>query len=142
MQTLAYILEVIILIISLFLFGRFIVDRYLRWSEANRRAGELLRAVLTHEQYGQLIQQGYVDIPSPRDPRRIYRVPRAPGLVRVMEEERRKASLCLQPFKWVPDADIVVIHKLMIEADEQTYLQKANVIGPVWDPVWDPYNIR
>jgi hypothetical protein len=131
-ETLAYIVGEIILIISLFLLGRFIVDRYLRWSEANRRAGELLRAVLTHEQYGQLIQQGYVDIPSPRDARRIYRVPRAPGLVGVIEEERRKASLCLQPFKWVPDADIVVIHKLMIEADEEAYLQKANIIVPIY----------
>jgi hypothetical protein len=26
----------------------------------------------------------------------------------------------------VPDADIVAMHKLMIEADEETYLQTAN----------------
>jgi hypothetical protein len=46
--------------------------------------------------------------------------------VQVIENERVKASLCLQAVEWVPDADMVVIHKLMIEGDEDTYLQKAN----------------
>jgi hypothetical protein len=30
----------------------------------------------------------------------------------------------------VPDDDIVVMHKLMIEADEETYLQTANTFTP------------
>jgi hypothetical protein len=34
--------------------------------------------------------------------------------------------LCLQPLECLPDADRVVLHKLMIEANEETYLQKAN----------------
>jgi hypothetical protein len=68
-----------------------------RWSRADRRAGELLRAVLTQEQYSQLILQGYIDIPSPSVPQRVYRVPQFPGLVRVIENERHKESLCLQP---------------------------------------------
>ena len=72
------------------------------------------------------MRNGYLDIPSSRYPGRIYRVPRTPGLVGVIEQGRRKASLCLQPLEAVPDADIVVMHKLMIEADEESYLQTAN----------------
>jgi len=100
-------------------------------SSADRRARQLLRAVLTHEQYHQLSKQGYIDIPSPSDPQRVYRVPQAHGRVQLLENERLQASLCLQPFDWVPDADFVVIHKLMIEADEETYLLKANRIAPI-----------
>jgi hypothetical protein len=113
------------------LLGWLVYDNYLKWSEANRRAGELLRSVLTREQQRQLVRHGYLDIPSPRGPECIYRVPQAHGLVGVIEQGRRKASLCLQPQEWVPDADIVVIHKLMIEADEETYLQTANKLTPI-----------
>jgi hypothetical protein len=93
--------------------------------------GMLLCAVLTSEQYCQLMQLGYIDIPSPRYQERIYRVPRGPGLVRVIEQGRQTASLCLQPLERVPDADIVVMHKLMIEADEETYLLKAHRFAPL-----------
>ncbi len=126
---LAYFLLGIIGIIAalcLGLLGWLVYDRYLKWLEANRRANELLRSVLTREQYRQLIKRGYLDIPSPRDPECIYRVPQAQGLVGVIERGRRKMSLCLQPLEMVPDADMVVMHKLMIEADEETYLQTAN----------------
>ena len=120
----------IILALCLGWLGWLVYVRYLKWSEANRRANELLRSVLTREQYRQLMRQGYLDIPSPRDPECIYRVPRSQGLVGVIEHGRRKANLCLQPLEMVPDADIVVMHKLMIEADEETYLQTANKLAP------------
>jgi hypothetical protein len=97
---------------------------------AKRQANELLHDILTPEQYNQLIQQGYIDIPSPSNPGRIYRVPWSPGRVQVRENGKLTMCLCLQPFVLVPDADIVVIHKLMIEADEETYLQKANRFSP------------
>ena len=132
-EMLAYFLLGIIVIIaalSLGLFGWLVLDSYLKWSAANRRANELLRSVLTRQQYRHLMRRGYLDIPSPRDPECIYRVPRSQGLVGVIEQGRRKASLCLQPVEWVPDADIVVMHKLMIEADEETYLQTANKLAP------------
>ena len=114
--------------LSLVVLWRLALDSYLKWSEANRRANELLCSVLSSEQYDQLRRKGYLDIPSPRDPGRIYRVPQAQGLVGVIEQGRRKMSLCLQPLEWVPDADIVVMHKLMIEAEEEIYLQTANII--------------
>ena len=100
-------------------------------SRAERRARQLLRAVLTPEQYHHLSQRGYLDISSPSVPQRFYRVPKAPGYVYMIENGRLQANLCLQPLDWVPDADFVAIHKLMIEADEQTYLQKANRIVPI-----------
>ncbi len=129
MLTLVYILGGIALTSSLLLLAVFALNGFLKWLDARRRSGNLLRTVLTQEQYCQLKKRGYVDIPSPRDPRCIYRVPYAAGLVGVIENGRRKASLCLQPLEWIPDADVVVIHKLMIEADEETYLQKANRIS-------------
>ncbi len=126
MELIVYVVLGMIAALSLVLLWRLSLDSYLKWAEANRRANELLRSVLTREQYRQLTLNGYLDIPSPRDPGCIYRVPRAQGLVGVIEQGRRKASLCPQPLELVPDADLVVMHKLMIEADEETYLQTAN----------------
>ena len=64
-------------------------------------------------------------------------MPRTQGLVRVIEQGRHKANLCLQPLETVPDADVVVIHKLMIEADEETYLQTANRLTPKCIGGWE-----
>ena len=100
--------------------------------EAKRRAGELLRAVLTPDQYGHLMQRGHIDIASPSDPERIYRVPKGSGRVQVREKGRLTMWLCLQPLERVPEADLLVMHKLMIEADEETYLRKANRFSPTF----------
>ena len=97
-----------------------------RWSRAERRATDLLRDVLTPEQCRQLLWRGYLEVPSQSVPHRVYRVPRTKGYVQVMEHGRAVMRLCLQPVECLPDADIVVLHKLMIEANEETYLEKAN----------------
>ncbi|QBD79771.1 hypothetical protein EPA93_28850 [Ktedonosporobacter rubrisoli] len=96
------------------------------WSRAERRATDLLRDTLTPEQFRQLSWRGYLEIPSPTAPQRIYRVPRSRGYVQVVENGHAVMRLCLQPVEYLPDADMVVLHKLMIEANEETYLQKAN----------------
>lgn len=96
------------------------------WSPAERRASGLLRDILTPDQFRQLIWHGYLEIPSPTEPRRVYRVPRTKGYVQVFENGRAIMRLCLQPVEYLPDADVVVLHKLMIEANEESYLQKAN----------------
>jgi hypothetical protein len=104
-----------------------IVQPYVKgWSRAERRAADLLRDTLTAEQFHQLIWRGYVEIPSPAEPQRVYRVPKSRGYVQVIENGRPTMRLCLQPVECLPDADVVVLHKLMIEADEEIYLQKAN----------------
>jgi hypothetical protein len=104
-----------------------IIQPYIKgWSPAERRAMHLLRDILTPEQLHQLVWRGYVEIRSPTQPLRVYRVPRTRGYVQVIENGRAIMRLCLQPVECLPDADIVVLHKLMIEANEETYLQKAN----------------
>lgn len=104
-----------------------IMQPYLKsWSRAERRATDLLRDILTPEQFHQLLWRGYLEIPSPTAPQRIYRVPRNKGYVQVIEGGRATMRLCLQPVEYLPDADVVVLHKLMIEANEENYLQKAN----------------
>jgi hypothetical protein len=108
-ETLKLIVAGIIVAIAVCVLGWQVVVSYRAWFSAKWRAGELLRAVLTPEQYCQLTRCGYVDVPSPYDHERTYRVPRDPGLVRLIEKGRQTASLCLQPLEWVPDADIVVL---------------------------------
>jgi hypothetical protein len=130
-ETLKLIVAVIIMAIVLCVLRWQAVDSYRAEVSAKRRAEELLRSTLTAEQYRQLTRLGYIDIRSLRDYERIYRVPRGPGLVRVIEKGKETASLCLHPLERVPDADTVVIHTLMIEADEETYLQKANRFAPL-----------
>ena len=137
METLGYMVGAIMGTLALSLFGWLFVHSLLMWLEPSLRAGKLLRAVLTRTQYRQLMWRGYVDIKSPCDQERVYRVPRYPGRVGMIEQGRLKADLCLQPLEWVPDADIVVMHKLMIEADEETYLQTANRLTPKCIGGWE-----
>ena len=104
-----------------------ILQPYLKgWSRAERRASDLLRDILTPEQLRQLLWRGYLEIPSPTEPQRVYRVPKSKGYVQVIDNGRATMRLCLHPVECLPDADIVVLHKLMIEANEENYLQKAN----------------
>ncbi len=127
MNLLVSVLAIVIVLVTL---GLLIVGSTYQRPAAKRRASELLRAVLTPEQYNQLIRHGHIDIPSPSNPDRIYRVPQSSGRVQVRERGKLTMWLCLQPFELIPDADIVVIHKLMIEADEEAYLQTANRFIP------------
>ncbi len=105
-----------------------IFQPYVRgWSRAERRATNLLRDVLTPEQCRQLLWHGYLEVPSPSAAGRVYRVPRARGgFVQVIEDGKAVMRLCVQPVERLPDADVIVLHKLMIEANEEHYLQRAN----------------
>lgn len=94
--------------------------------EANERAEKVVISVLSPNEYQQLHQSGYVDIPSPGYPGRVYRVPSGQGMVAVMEGGRCIERLCAQSTTPIPDREIVLIHKLMIEGNEQEYLQTAN----------------
>jgi hypothetical protein len=105
-----------------------LIQPYIRgWSRAERRATHLLHDMLTPEQCHQLLWHGYLEVPSPSAAGRIYRVPRARGgFVQVIENGKAVMRLCVQPVEHLPDADVVILHKLMIEANEEHYLQKAN----------------
>ncbi|HEX6512776.1 MAG TPA: hypothetical protein VF157_10780 [Chloroflexota bacterium] len=98
--------------------------------EAERRAQQLLRQVLSHDQHHQLAALGFLELRSRLIPGRCYRVPRRRGQVQVYEEGRHAGSLCIQPTRWVPDGDLVLMHKLMIEGSEAEYLRTANFFKP------------
>lgn len=105
--------------------------------EAEKKAESLLQQMLTPEQGLELEHRGYLEIASPSREGRVYRVPRGRGMVSVYEDGRAVMSLCVQPVEWVPGADVVLMHKLMIEGNEEDYLKTANQFEPGY-----PYYLR
>jgi len=99
-------------------------------SAATQRAETLLRELLGAEAYQELVSQGYLLVPSPSRPHRTYRIPHRPEMVEVYEEGKLVSKLCIRPVVRVPDADIVLMHKLMIEGNEEQYLRTANHFSP------------
>jgi len=95
---------------------------------AEERSRALLRELLSEHEYLQLTRHGYVDVPSPSRATRVYRIPGRAGRVRIYEDGRPVAELCVQPAKPLPANDVIVLHKLMIEANERGYLARANEI--------------
>ncbi len=105
--------------------------------QAEIRAEALLRELLTPEQYCQLHEKGYLGVASPSRLGRIYRISRTRGMVNVYEHGVSVMSLCLQPVDWLPTADVVLMHVLMIKGCEEEYLKKANQFEPGY-----PYYLR
>lgn len=105
--------------------------------EAERRADILLQEMLRPEGHQELEQRGYLEVPSPNREGRMYRIPRGRGMVSVYEDGRAVMSLCVQPVEWIPASDVVLMHKLMIEANEEEYLRTANQFEPGY-----PYYLR
>jgi hypothetical protein len=99
-------------------------------NEAERRAQQLVAQLLTRDQLRQLTTFGFIELRSRLMPGRFYRIPRRRGQVQVYEEGRHAGSLCIQPTRWVPDADLLVMHKVMIEGNEAEYLRTANFFKP------------
>ncbi len=93
---------------------------------ADHTAETLLRNMLTREEYNQLCTRAYLEVPSRAFANRVYRVPRGPGQVQVVEGGRVTERLCVQPLEALPEADVILMHKLLIEGDEAGYLQTAN----------------
>jgi len=93
---------------------------------AERRARDLLCQQLGEEAFTLLLRRGYLAIPSPSLPDRSYRIPYAHGMVDVIEDGLATMRLCIVPTRWVPDCDLVIMHKLLIEGDEARYLRVAN----------------
>jgi hypothetical protein len=106
----------------------------LRWwlheQVARERAEALLRELLTEGEYAQLERRGYLEVRSPSQPERTYRVPRRRGQVVVCERGVPIMRLCVQSVEPIPDGDAVLLHKLMIEGNEAEYLRIANRFGP------------
>lgn len=109
-------------------------------NEAEDRAEQLLRQHLTPTQYQQLQEQGYIEIPSQLHPGRLYRIfrRRRRAHIYVFETDgdtarrQKHGELCLVACDPVPDADLFLAQKWMIESDEKNYLTIANYIN--WAP--------
>jgi hypothetical protein len=97
------------------------------------RARELLNDLLDEREREQLATSGYLDVPSPGHPHRFYRIPRHVGRVRMFERGVPVYDLCVVPTRTLPRADVVIMHKLLIQGDEETYLRSANRF-PVFVP--------
>jgi len=99
-------------------------------TDAERRAQLLISQMLDRQQQEQLTALGFLELRSQLIQGRSYRIPRRRGQVQVYEEGRHAGSLCIQPTRWVPDADLILMHKLMIEGNEAEYLRTANFFKP------------
>jgi DNA-binding response OmpR family regulator len=97
---------------------------------AEGAARELLRTLLTDEEYRQLTACGYMEVRSQSRAERTYRISAAGGMVRVLENGREVLRLCLQPATPLPHGDVILMHKLLLEADEVKYLRTANHFTP------------
>lgn len=95
-------------------------------SPADARAEAMLRELLTEREQQDLARHGYLEVASPSKSSRAYRIPRRRGQVTLYEDGVPIATLCVQPVVSVPDADVVLVHKVLIEADEAMYLSVAN----------------
>lgn len=105
--------------------------------EAERKAETLLQEMLPPDESRLLEQRGYLEVASPNRDGRVYRVPRGRGMVSVYEDGRAVMSLCVQPVEWIPGSDVIIMHKLMIEGNEEEYLRTANQFEPGY-----PYYLR
>jgi hypothetical protein len=103
---------------------------------AAERAFAFLLDALTQPERSHLLDHGYIDVTSPSRPERTYRVARKGGFVWVYEHERPVEWLCIQPVDALPGDDVVLIHRLYIQASEDEYLRKAchySLVGPMSD---------
>lgn len=101
---------------------------------AKERAELLLRDSISPQAYQSLQEIGYLEIPSRLYANRYYRIPRERRRVQVYEvcetktgpQHQKLGELCVIACEPMPDADLVLTHKWLIEADEQKYLNTAN----------------
>jgi hypothetical protein len=93
---------------------------------AEQQAEALLRECLTAGEWDQLMQQGYLLVTSPSVADRTYRIPRVGGRPVMYEGIRPAAQLCIYPAEWLPQADVILLHLMMLQGDEEYYLATAN----------------
>ena len=101
-----------------------------RRRDAERRARLLLLDVLAQSELAELRALGYLRVPSRRWPNRIYCVPGHQGMVAVYEDGMLLERLCVGASGYLPEGDLLLLHKLMIEANEDEYLRVANHFPP------------
>ena len=98
--------------------------------QAEAAARELLLTHLTEEEQHQLATHGCLEVQSLNRVERRYRIPAAGGMVYMLEDGRVTLLLCLQSTASLPPSDVVLMHKLLLQADEGAYLRTANQYTP------------
>jgi len=104
---------------------------------ARIKAERLLRDFLTQEQKNDLTKYGFFKLYVKKgEETKVYRIRRGQHRnVDLMEELGGKLvprkSLCLHPSMAVPDADAMLVQKLMLETNEDEFLRIANHMRPV-----------
>jgi hypothetical protein len=96
------------------------------------RVDEMLHAMLDTREYEVLTTRGYLDVASPSHPATIYRIPRRGGMVTVYAHGRATLDLCVRPEDPLPTGDVVLLHKLMIQGNEEEYLARAHQYLASW----------
>lgn len=76
-----------------------------------------------------LRRTGFLEIRSQLVQGRRYRIPPRGAPIASLEPDGRVIYLCLQPETPVPREELVVLHKLMLEAAEASYWERANQVG-------------
>ena len=99
-------------------------------SKVESAARELLLTNLTQEEQQQLASQGYLEVKSPSRVGRSYHIPAEGGMVRILENGRVTLLLCLEPTESLPRSDVILMHKVLLQADEEYYLRTANQFTP------------
>jgi hypothetical protein len=100
-----------------------------RGRQASRRAERLVQRILSQEERDQLRRDGVLEVPSTGVQGRRYRIPRRGSPVAVLEPTGRIVYLCLQPETPVAPAELLLVHKLLLEGAEDEYWQRANRVG-------------
>jgi hypothetical protein len=100
-------------------------DRHHFEDEANARADKMLRDELG-PQYGLLVRQGYLDVPSTLFRNTNYRL-RLRRPIEVFKNGRRQPwRLCIVSMERVPPADELLMKMLWLRANEEYVLTTAN----------------
>ena len=110
----------------------------MRWfdtltDDATQRAEELLASSLRADQHEQYLAKGYVEVPSPSRPGRVYRVD-GWRPVAVYDDGRFAGAVCIRAKEYLPAPDVLLARKLLIEGAEEHFLASGNWLEPAWRP--------
>jgi hypothetical protein len=96
--------------------------------KAVARAEAVLRTHLSGVEFEQLQRSGVLCVASPTHAGRVYQVRADSGRVTVLKDGSPEIELCIRPRELLPGREHVLAHKLMIEAAEDEYTRRANVV--------------
>lgn len=96
-----------------------------QWEEACARAEILLKSCLTPQQQEELEKRNYFHIEVQGKRYRIRRG-RSRNVHEVNAQDQVIKTLCAHPYERVPDADTMLVQKLMLESAEADFLRIAN----------------